>query len=55
MPNDCSNSFTITNVTNDQWRELAASFQRGGDEEQGFLATFNRIHIMRSSEMSAII
>lgn len=42
MPNDCTNSFIITDVTHDQWCELAASFQVGDeDEEQDFLATFN--------------
>ena len=41
MPNDCTNSFTITNVTTDQWRQIAATFQvRDSDEEQDFLKTF---------------
>jgi hypothetical protein len=41
MPNDCINSFTITDVTHDQWRDLAATFQDGDEnEQQGFLATF---------------
>lgn len=41
MPNDCINSLTITDITHDQWRELAATFQDGDDDEQqGFLKTF---------------
>jgi hypothetical protein len=41
MPNDCINSFTITDITHDQWRDLAATFQDGDeDEQQGFLTTF---------------
>jgi hypothetical protein len=40
MPNDCSNSFTITCVTYDQWRHLAATFQvRGDGYQQDFLKT----------------
>lgn len=41
MPNDCINSFTITDVTHDQWRDLAATFQvREVDEQQNFLNTY---------------
>jgi hypothetical protein len=41
MPNDCTNSFTISDITHDQWRDLAATFQDGDeDEQQGFLTTF---------------
>jgi len=41
MPNDCTNSLTITDITHDQWRDLAATFQDGDvDEQQGFLTTF---------------
>ena len=41
MPNDCYNSFTITNVTHDQWRDLAATFQvRSNEFQQDFLKTF---------------
>jgi hypothetical protein len=41
MPNDCTNSFTITNITTDQWRQFAATFQvRDSDEQQDFLKTF---------------
>lgn len=41
MPNDCTNSFTITNITTDQWRQIAATFQVcDSDEEQDFLKTF---------------
>jgi hypothetical protein len=41
MPNDCFNSFTITDITHDQWRDLAATFHAGKvDEQQGFLNTF---------------
>ena len=41
MPNDCNNSFTITNITTGQWQELAATFQvRGDGYQQDFLKTF---------------
>jgi hypothetical protein len=41
MPNHCNNSFTITDVTHNQWCELAAIFQVGDeDERQGFLASY---------------
>jgi hypothetical protein len=41
MPNDCTNSFTITNITTVQWRQFAATFQvRDSDEQQDFLKTF---------------
>jgi len=40
MPNDCSNSFTITNVTHDQWCDLAATFQIRERRSQDFLKTF---------------
>jgi hypothetical protein len=41
MPNDCNNSFTITDVTHDQWHELAATFQvRGEGYQQDFFKTF---------------
>jgi hypothetical protein len=41
MPNDCRNSFTITNITHDQWRALAATFQvRDEEYQQNFLKTY---------------
>ena len=41
MPNDCINSFTITDLTDDQWRTLSASFQTNDeDHQQSFLKTF---------------
>ena len=41
MPNDCSNSFTITNITTDQWQQIANTFQvRDDDHQQDFLKTF---------------
>ena len=41
MPNDCTNSFTITNITTDQWSEIAATFQvRSDGYQQDFLKTF---------------
>jgi hypothetical protein len=41
MPNDCSNSFAITDISQDQWCELANSFQVRSDEcQQDFLKTF---------------
>lgn len=41
MPNDCVNSFSITDVTHDQWRDLAATFQvRDEEYQQDFLKTF---------------
>ena len=41
MPNDCNNSFTITNITTDQWSEIAATFQvRSDGYQQDFLKTF---------------
>jgi len=41
MPNHCINSFTITNITHDQWHDLAATFKDSDDDKkQGFLATF---------------
>ena len=41
MPNDCSNNFTVSTVTADQWQQLADSFQiRGEDFQQDFLKTF---------------
>lgn len=41
MPNDCYNSFTITDVTHDQWRDLVATFQvRSNEFQQDFLKTF---------------
>jgi len=41
MPNDCNNSFTITNITTEQWQDLAATFQvRGDGYQQDFLETF---------------
>ena len=37
MPNDCNNSFTISPVTTDQWKELASTFQvRDENHQQGF-------------------
>ena len=41
MPNDCNNSFTITNITIQQWQEIATTFKvRGDGYQQGFLETF---------------
>jgi hypothetical protein len=41
MPNDCTNSLTITGITVDQWYELARTFQvRDPDHQQDFLKTF---------------
>ncbi|QNI81684.1 hypothetical protein SynRS9907_00832 [Synechococcus sp. RS9907] len=41
MPNDCSNNFTVSKVTADQWQQLADSFQvRGEGYQQDFLKTF---------------
>ena len=41
MPNDCTNFFTISNITTDQWQQIAATFQvRDSDEQQDFLKTF---------------
>ena len=41
MPNDCTNSFTITNITTYQWSEIAATFQvRSDGYQQDFLKTF---------------
>jgi len=41
MPNDCNNYFTITDITHNQWRDLAATFQvRGEGYQQDFLKTF---------------
>ena len=41
MPNDCSNNFTASRITTDQWQKLADSFQvRGEDYQQDFLKTF---------------
>ena len=41
MPNDCSNSFTITGITTDQWQQIARTFQvRDQDHRQDFLKTF---------------
>jgi hypothetical protein len=35
MPNNCTNSFTITNLIPEQWHQIVASFQ-----EEHFLSTF---------------
>jgi hypothetical protein len=41
MPNDCNNSFTISPVTTNQWKELTDSFQvRGEGYQQDFLKTY---------------
>jgi hypothetical protein len=41
MPNDCNNSFTITDITTDVWQEIATTFQvRNPDHQQDFLSTF---------------
>ncbi len=41
MPNDCNNSFTITEISIDQWQELARTFQGSDpDSEHDFLKTF---------------
>jgi hypothetical protein len=41
MPNDCINSLSITDITHNQWRELAETFQVGDvDEQQNFLNTY---------------
>jgi hypothetical protein len=41
MPNDCSNSFTITGITVDQWQKLARTFQvHDPEHQQEFLKTF---------------
>jgi len=41
MPNDCTNSFTITNITTDQWDQIARTFQvRDPDDQQDFLKIF---------------
>jgi hypothetical protein len=41
MPNDCNNSFTITDITTDQWQAIATTFQvRNPDHQQDFLSTF---------------
>ena len=41
MPNDCNNSLTITNITTEQWQEIATTFQvRNVGYQQDFLETF---------------
>ena len=41
MPNDCNNSFTITNITTEQWQAITMTFQvRGVGYQQDFLETF---------------
>jgi len=41
MPNDCINSFSITNITAEQWQQIATTFQvRGDGYQQDFLKTF---------------
>lgn len=41
MPNHCSDNFTASNITADQWKKLAESFQvRGEGFQQDFLKTF---------------
>jgi hypothetical protein len=41
MPNHCNNTLTITGITHNQWRELAATIQvPGEDSQQNFLRTF---------------
>lgn len=41
MPNNCYNFLIISDVTHDQWRDFAATFQvRGDGYQQDFLKTF---------------
>lgn len=41
MPNNCNNSFVITDISTEHWREIAVTLQvRGDGYQQDFLKTF---------------
>jgi len=41
MPNNCTNSLTISGITTEQWQQIARTFQvRDPDDQQDFLKTF---------------
>lgn len=40
MPNHCSNNFTISGITKNQWLEIAATIDCSEDSQSSFLKTF---------------